>query len=134
MTLTRPWHWGIVIMGDPKAEVPTTLDANGVAVGRNVVVVSVRHAQDIGGDRFEGEWDWATATLQLRSLVEPRTEARTQICDTVLTTANETVAVGDADGMVSVPSPSTRTRLVVSVSEVDPAGVHDVWVDLIAVD
>ena len=69
VTLTRPWHWGIAVLGDPLAEVPTEFDGRVVATARDVVTLSVRHAQDIEADRFEGDWDWATATIHLRSLV-----------------------------------------------------------------
>lgn len=41
VTSTRPWHWGI----------------------------AVRHAQDLEADTFEGDWEWAAATLQMRSFL-----------------------------------------------------------------
>lgn len=134
LTLTRPWHWGIVIIGDPTGEVPTTLDTTGVAIGRNVVVIGVRHAQNIAADRFEGDWDWATATIHVRSLTEPADQDRTQVCDIVIDAVGEVISVGDADGMVSIPAPSARTRLVVAVAEPAASGACDVWVDLIAVE
>jgi hypothetical protein len=70
VTLTRPWHWGITALGVPLADVPTQFaDGKAVALGRDVVAFRVRHAQDIEPDRLEGDWDWATATIHLRSLV-----------------------------------------------------------------
>ncbi len=133
ITLTRPWHWGIAVLGDPRAEVPTEFDGHAVAMARDVVTVSVRHAQDIEAERFEGDWDWATATIHLRSLVREERTERHVLCDTVISTPEETVSIGDADGMLVVPAPSLRTRLKVSTDVVDPTGLTTVWVDLIAV-
>lgn len=134
LTLTRPWHWGIAVLGDPKAEVPTESSGAGVAIGRNVVTLSVRHAQDIDGDKFEGEWDWATATIHLRSLVQSEKTARHVLCDIVIATPGEAVSLGDADGMVVIPVPSPRTRLIVCTDDVDPTGLETVWIDLVAVE
>jgi len=134
VTLTRPWHWGIAVLGDPLAAVPTEFDEHAVATGRYVVTLSVRHAQDIGADRFEGDWDWATATIHLRSLAHAEATDRHILCDTVIATAQETVSLGDADGMLVIPAPSVRTRLIVSADKVDPTGLERVWVDLVAVE
>ena len=134
LTLTRPWHWGVAIVGDPTAEVPTDINGKVVTTGRNVIVMSVRHAQDIDEDKFEGDWDWATATIHLRSLVESDRTERHVLCDTVIATPAETVSIGDADGMVVIPAPSVRTRLVVSADHADPARLETVWVDLVALE
>jgi hypothetical protein len=134
ITLTRPWHWGIAVLGDPRAEVPTDFDKSVVATARDVVALSVRHAQDIEGDRFGGDWDWATATIHLRSLTEADRTERQVLCDLVIATPQETVSLGDADGMLSIPAPSLRTRLIVSADVVDLAGLEKVWVDLVAVE
>jgi len=134
VTLTRPWHWGIAVLGDPLAEVPTQFDGRAVAVGRDVIALSVRHAQDIDADRFEGDWDWATATIHVRSLAREEPTKRRIMCDTIIGTGQEVVSIGDADGMVVVPAPSARTRLIVSADEIDPTGLETVWVDLVAVE
>lgn len=134
VTLTRPWHWGIAVVGNPFAEVPTDFGGRLVAVGQDVVVLSVRHAQDIAADKFEGDWDWATATLHVRSLAQEEATERQVLCDTVVATPQEKVSLGDADGMVVIPTPSLRTRLIVSTDDVDPTGMERVWVDLVAVD
>lgn len=133
VTLTRSWHWGIAVLGNPVADVPTEFSGQPVAVGQDVVALSVRHAQDIEGDRFEGEWDWATATLYVRSLTHSEATDRQILCDTVLATPQETVSLGDADGMVVIPAPGLRTRLIISTDHVDPTGLERVWVDLVAV-
>ena len=134
ITLTRPWHWGIAVLGDPLAEVPTEFNGRVVATARDVVTLSVRHAQDIEADRIERDWDWATATIHLRFLVHDKGTERHVLSDTVIATPQETVSVGDADGMVVIPAPSVRTRLIVSADEVDPTGLETVWVDLVAVE
>lgn len=132
VTLTRPWHWGVAVVGNPVAEVPTDFGGHLIAAGRDVIALSVRHAQDIEAEKFDGEW--ATATLYVRSLVQEEGTDRHILCDTIVATSDETVAVGDADGMVVVPSPSLRTRVIVSTDDADPTGLERVWVDLVAVD
>jgi hypothetical protein len=134
VTLTRPWHWGIVVLGDPLAEVPTEFAGRAVAVGRDVIALSVRHAQDLEATKFEGDWDWATATIHLRSLIREEETERQLSCDTVINTGREVVSVGDADGMVVIPAPSERTRTIVSANEADLIGLETVWVDLVAVE
>ena len=134
VTLTRPWHWGIAVLGDPQAEVPTEFDGQAVALGRDVVALSVRHAQDIDADRFEGDWDWATATVHVRSLTQEEPMNRRVLCDTVIATGQESLSLGDADGMLVIPAPSVRTRLIVSAESADPSGLETVWVDLVAVE
>jgi len=116
------------------AEVPTEFKGGPVATARDVVTLNVRHAQDLEADRFEGEWDWATATIHLRSLAHEEGTERNVLCDTVIGTPRETVSLGDADGMLVIPAPSVRTRLIVSTDEVDPTGLGTIWVDLVAVE
>lgn len=122
------------MLGDPLAEAPTEFNGRVVAMARDVVTLSVRHAQDIEAERLEGDWDWATATIHLRALVHEEGTERHVLCDTVISTPEETVSIGDADGMLVVPAPSLRTRLVVSTDVIDPTGLETVWVDLVAVE
>ena len=98
-----------------------------------MVTLNVRNAQEIEADRFEGDWDWAAATIHLRSLAHEEGTARHVLCDTVIGTAQETLSLGDADGMLVIHAPSVRTRLV-STDEVDPTGLKTIWVDLVAVE
>lgn len=135
MTLTRPWHWGIAVLGDPRAEVPTEFEnGEAVALGRDVIALRVRHAQDINADRFAGDWDWATVTIHLRSLVQAEMTERSVVCDTVIATPDESVSLGDADGMLAMPAPSVRTRLIVSAEKLEATGLDTLWVDLVAVE
>ena len=121
------------MLGDPLADVPAEFDGSAVALGRDVITLSVRHAQDVEADRFDGDWDWATATIHLRSLAQEEATARHVVCDTVIATPRETVSLGDADGMLLIPAPSVRTRLIVSTEKVEPTGLETLWVDLVAV-
>ena len=105
-----------------------------VAVGRDVVALSVRHAQDIEADRLERDWDWATATIYVRLLAHEEAAERQVLCDTIIATSQEAVSLGDAEGMVIIPAPSARTRLIVSANEIDPTGLDTVWVDLVATE
>ena len=134
VTVRRPWHWSVVVLGDPRAEVPTPLRGQAIAVGDGVIAIGVRHAQDVDTEQLEGDWSWATAAIHLRSLVEAEPVQRHVLCDVVFATPQETVAVGDADGMVVLPAPGLRTRFVVSTDVVDLTGLDQVWVDLIAAD
>ena len=134
VTLTRPWHWGVAVLGDALAEVPGSLAGQAVVLGDGVVAIGVRHAQDIDAERFEGDWDWATATFHVRSLGQAEPVERHVLCDIVIATPNESVSLGDADGMVVIPAPSVQTHVVVSTDDVDLTGLDQVWVDLIAVE
>ena len=104
-----------------------------MALGHDVIVLSVRHAQDIDADQVDGDWDWATATVHLRSLAQEEPTDRRVLCDTVIATGQESLSLGDADGMLVIPAPSIRTRLIVSAESFGPAGLATVWVDLVAV-
>lgn len=95
VTLTRPWHWGVAVLGDPLAEVPSSsLSGQAVVIGDGVVAIGVRHAQDIDAERFEGDWDWATATFPVRSL------------------GQEEPVVGPASVTLSSPRPTRRSPSV----------------------
>ncbi len=135
MTVTRAWHWGIaVVVGDPRGEIPTDLGTEAVAAGRGAVVLSVRHAQDVEAQTPDGDPTWATASVHVRVLAEMERTDREVLCDVVVDTPGRTVALGDADGDAVVPAPGLRTRVVVSVEQIDPAGVDRAWIDLVVVD
>ncbi|WP_153394603.1 hypothetical protein [Ornithinicoccus halotolerans] len=134
LTTRRPWHWGVAVLGDLHTEVPTDFGRGVVAVGHDVIALKVRHAQDIDSDKFEGDWEWATASFHVRSLVDEEATTRHVLCDTVISTGQASVGLGDADGMLLIPTPGARTRVIVSVTEVDSTGLESVWVDLVAVE
>ncbi|GAB3062097.1 hypothetical protein GCM10027053_25640 [Intrasporangium mesophilum] len=93
---------GIAILGNSSAEVPTEFNGSVVALGQDVVVLGVRYVQDVEGDEFEGDWDWATATIHLRSLAQSNGTDRHVLRDIVIATPGETVSLGDADGMLVI--------------------------------
>lgn len=134
LTLTRPWHWGVAVIGDPLADLPSPAPGRSSVAGDGVVAIGVRHAQDIDADRYDGDWEWATATIYVRSLGGVPTIERQVLCDAVIATRDEALSLGDADGMVVIPAPGLQTRVVVTADEPDPTGLEQVWVDLIAAD
>jgi hypothetical protein len=131
LAYTRPWHWGIAVLGKPKGSHPELNEAEVVSVGEDAIVISVRHAQDIEAERFEGDWDWVTVTFRLRALTEAEPVERTVVFDGVLATDDARLSLGDADGEIILPCPDRATRVVVSTDEVDRAGLDRVWVDLL---
>lgn len=132
-TLTRPWHWGIAVVGDPTAEVPSSLEGHLALASERVVVLRVRHAQDIEADRFEGDWDWAVATIHVRTLVAFEPTDRTILCDVLLNTPADRISIGDADGDIVLSGHGSTTRLVVSADDADPTGLEEAWIDLLPV-
>lgn len=122
------------MLGDPLAEVPSDFNGNAVAGGDNVVCLRVRHAQAVDVDRFEGDWDWATATLHVRSLVQEEATDRHVLHVALMTAEHETLSLGDADGMLVIPAPGVRTRVIVSTDEVHSTGLETVWIDLVAAE
>jgi hypothetical protein len=134
VTLVRPWHGGIAIIADPEGEVPEVQPEQAVTIGESGLVILVRHAQDIETEGSEDDWEWATATIHVKTLAEAESTPRPVLCDVVLNTPNYRLGIGDADGEVILPCPGTgRTRLVVSADDVGEGGLDEVWVDLLPV-
>ena len=87
--------------------------------------------QDIENEGSGDDWEWATATIHVKTLAEAESTLRPVLCDVVLNTPDYRLGIGDADGEVIVPCPGTgRTRLVVSADDVGEGGLDEVWVDL----
>jgi hypothetical protein len=93
----------------------------------------VRHAQD-SIESFDGDWDWATASLHVRPLTASEPTPRSIACDAVLQTPSGRLNLGDADGYVVVSVAPGRTRVVVSVEDPADKSPDNVWIDLIPVD
>ncbi|MGH8892474.1 MAG: hypothetical protein ACRDWY_04085 [Actinomycetes bacterium] len=134
VTLTRPWHWGIAVVSSPKAEVPDVVGDSPVVVGTDAIVIKVRHAQDVELEVFEGDWDWATATIHLRSLTEMQPTNRVVVHEGILTLPDGRLAVGDADGEIVVNDLSSQTRVRVEADEVTAFGLPEVWIELALVE
>jgi hypothetical protein len=94
----------------------------------------VRHAQQIEAPRYEDDWDWATASVFLRQLVELELTDRDVVVDVVLSTPTAAISVGDADGETVVAAHEGRTRLVVSADAGARERYEQVWVDLLPVE
>jgi hypothetical protein len=125
---------GIAIVADPEGEVPDVQPEQAVTIGESGLVILVRHAQDIETEGSEGDWEWATATIHVKTLAQAESTPRPVLCDVVLNTPNYRLGIGDADGEVILPCPGTgRTRLVVSADDVGEGGLDEVWVDLLPV-
>lgn len=131
MTLKRPWHWGIAVIGDSTAELPDLVDGNLVSVGRDVAVLAVRHAQDVNLERFEGDWEWATVTFQIRSLGEREPTSREILAEFDVVTPDQSIALGDADQWLRLATPGQETRVVISCDTRQSSRLEEVWIDLV---
>lgn len=130
--VTRPWHWGIAIVSDASlgGEIPEVDPARGVTGNRSGVIVLVRHAQDIPS--FEGEFDWAEATLTVTLWEEDDAgpAERAVIYDDSLRTPSGRLSIGDADDDVIVTTHHELTRVIVSVADPADKAPDSVWIDL----
>ena len=129
VTLSRPWHWGIAIVSATGAAVPESLEESLVTATSEALVIKVRHAQDIEADRFEGEWDWATATIRVRSLTNFEDLDEPVAYEGVLRLPEGRMAIGDADSEVTLNDLNEATRVRVYASD-QQAGATDVRIDL----
>lgn len=130
VTIARPWHWGIVIVSCPGAALPDGVGNSLVVANSGAVVVKVRHAQDIEAEVFEGDWDWATATVHVRSLVELDSTPGEPLYEGELVLPEGRLAVGDADNEVVLNDLDAKTRIRVLASDPQPTGLTEVWIDL----
>ena len=79
--------------------------------GPGCLVVKVRHAQDIEAEVFEGDWDWATATIRVRSLTDFDEPDGVVLFEGVLDLPDGCLSVGDGDSEVTVNDLSVRSRV-----------------------
>jgi hypothetical protein len=133
VTLVRPWHWGIAVVVDRDGEVPEVDSGQLVSLGPSGMVVLVRHAQD-SVESFEGDWDWATASLHVRFLTALESTQRSIACDAVLQTPSGRLSVGDADNDVAFSTHHGQTHVVVSVEDPTDTSPDKIWIDLLPVD
>jgi len=130
VTLTRPWHWGIAIVSAPGAELPELLSNSPLTVTPDAVVIKVRHAQDIDAEVFEGDWDWATATILVRSLAGFERPGEPAIYDGTLRLPGGRLAIGDADSEVVINDLDEMIRVRVAVLATDGLNATDVRIEL----
>jgi hypothetical protein len=140
--ITRPFHWGIVIIvGDDRdgdKGVPPFDPGRIVAANDLAVTVSVRHAQDThevetGADGVESV-KVAKATVVVRLLdSSPTDEGRRQVFSGVIAVPSGRLSIGDADEAALVTAHEGSNRVVVSVDDdvpADDASPDVVYVDL----
>ncbi len=130
VTITRPWHWGIVAVSAPNAPVPESLGDALVVGNSDGIVLCVRHAQDIEAETFEGDGDWATATVHLRSLTQLDSGDGEVLYEGELSLPEGRLTIGDADSEVAVNDLEPRTRLRVRAMDAAPTGLTEAWIDL----
>lgn len=134
--MTRPWHWGIVILSDPSfaGEVPDADPGAPVSANDKGLVVSVRHAQDVA--RFEGDFDWAEAAVTVRHLAAAPDvdEGRTPIFEGSLATPTRRLWIGDADDEVVLSGLSTASNVRVLAPFDDLDSPDQIWVDVWGAD
>lgn len=113
----------------PGAELPVLSDSP-LTVALDAVVIKVRHAQDIDAEVFEGDWDWATATIRVRSLTGFEEPGEPALYDGTLRLPGGRLAIGDADSEVVINDLDEMTRIRVAVLATDGLNTTDVRIDL----
>ena len=128
-TVNRTWAWGAAVVGDPAVAPPIPSESL-VTLGTGALVLRLHHAQDV--DRVDGEARLATATVHVRVHTDPPALERTQLCDVLLDTPSGKLSLGDgAEAVVIEAGGALRHRLVVSADVLRPAGLDEVWVDVV---
>jgi len=130
VTLTRPWHWGIAIVSAPGAELPDMLSDSPLTVTPEAVVIKVRHAQDIEAEVFDGDWDWATATIQVRNLRGFEEPGEPALYDGTIRLPDGRLAIGDSDNEVVINDLDQMTRIRVAVVATDGLNATEIRIDL----
>jgi hypothetical protein len=131
VTITRPWHWGIVIVSDAElgGQIPDVDPDAPVTANENGLVILVRHAQDVPS--FDGDFEWAETTVALchRATSPSPNPERTQLFEGTLATPSGRLWIGDADDEVVTSGLSTSSILRISapLDEVDSPG--QIWID-----
>jgi hypothetical protein len=130
VTLARPWHWGIAIVSAPGAAVPETLEPSLVTATRDALIIKVKHAQDIEAEVFEGGWDWATASIHVRSLTEFNPADESVVFEGLLRLPDGLLTIGDADSQVRLNDLSNPSRVRVYADDASDAGAASVRIDI----
>jgi len=130
VSVARPWHWGIVVASASTGQLPEGVGTSLVVGNSAAVVVKVRHAQDVDLPVFEGEWEWITATVHVRSLTEFDEPVGQVLYDGSLSLPDGRLTVGDADNEVVVNDLDPKTLIRVRSLDVEATGLAEVWLDL----
>lgn len=133
VSVTRPWHWGIVILSDPSlgGEIPSVDPGRSVAANENGLVVLVRHAQDQVAS-FDDDFNWAEATVTVRHLAHepPQCEGRMSVFEGAIDLPTGRLWIGDADGDVQMSGPTGPSVVRVLFPVDDRESPDQVWVDI----
>ena len=133
VTVTRAWHWGIVIVSDPDlgGQIPDVDPNARVTADANGLIVGVHHAQDI--PNFEGDFGFAEVSVTVRHCPGPpgRDDGWTQVYEGLLGTPSGRLWIGDADDEVVLSGLTTSSMLRVQSPADDldaPSNIRiDVW-------
>lgn len=132
VTVTRPWHWGIVIVSDPDlgGQIPEVNPDLRVTANENGLVILVRHAQDIPS--FEGDFDWAESAVSVchSSAAPGDREGKTKIFEGTLATPSGRLWVGDADDDVVMTGLTSASSLRVLAQSDDLDSPRQIWIDI----
>lgn len=117
--VTRPWHWGIVIVGDPSPDAPLPeYDESRLVSADDVsLTIAVRHAQDaedIDEAFAEAQVEVHEYSAPARPEVEP---GQRTVFEGALRLARGRLSVGDADGNVVIDVATGTHAVVVSVPD-----------------
>lgn len=130
VSLTRPWHWGIAIIGARGAAIPDSLSDSFVAASPGALVLKVRHAQDIEAEVFEGDWDWAVATIDVRYAADFASTQDPIVFDGSLHLPDGVLAIGDADSEVTVNDLGSLVRVRVVMLNGDASTLDRARIEL----
>jgi hypothetical protein len=133
VTVTRPWHWGIVILSDPSlgGQIPDVEPGVPVSANENGLVVLVRHAQD-QVESFDDDIAWAEATVTVRhqSDAPPVEMDKVPVHEGPIGTPTGHLWIGDADNDVQMSGLTTSSTLRVLYPADDMSSPDQIWVDV----
>lgn len=126
LELHRPFHWGVLLIGDPEtADIPERGPEGAIVSSGAVVVVPVRHAQDV---EFSGRDDeeippFVVSVCCLRGVAQSQELS----FDGVVDLPSGLMSIGDADTEEILTLTPGTYRLQIEVHPSDhPERVH-VW-------
>lgn len=79
---------------------------------------------------FEGDWEWATATIRMRHVADFEDTSEPVLYEGVLRSPGGRLAIGDADSELTFNDLGDATRVRVHALNQSPAGATDVHIDL----
>ncbi|GAB2674868.1 hypothetical protein [Thalassiella azotivora] len=129
VVVSRPWHWGIVFVSAPGAAPPEVVAGSLVAATTDALAITVRHAQDIDAEVFDGDWEWATARIQVRSVLSLEDDGTVAYTGELSLPAGR-LTIGDADSTVTVDDLDAASLVQVRVLAQHTRGATDVRVDV----